>query len=127
LRAALSIERAAALDRQADEADWRDALERARDELYKALSADPNAVQAYQELTRISLQLDDPEGAISATQALVQKSPGDWNALRNLAVIYSDTKQISKAIDYARQAFDLAPPEQRPVLEALVQQLSDAR
>jgi tetratricopeptide (TPR) repeat protein len=127
LRAALSIERAAALDRQTDEAAWRDALERARNELYKALAADPNAVQAYQELTRISLQLDDPEGAISATQALVQKSPGDWNALRNLAVIYSDTKQISKAIDYAQQAFDLAPPEQRPVLEALVQQLSDAR
>jgi tetratricopeptide (TPR) repeat protein len=126
LRAAWHLERAAAIDRTKDEAAWRKELESARPELLQAIAVDPNAQQAYQELARIELQLGDTNSAISATKKLLEKNPNDWNSLKNLAVIYSDTEQLDLARQYAAQALAFAPAEQKPVLQAFIQQLAAA-
>jgi len=124
LRAAWFLEKARTIDRQKDETAWRAALEGAREELNQALAVDPNALQAYQELARIALDLGDAPAAINAMQAILARSPNDWNTLKNLAVLYSDTRQITLAIEYAQRAIPLAPADQRLALESLVRQLS---
>jgi tetratricopeptide (TPR) repeat protein len=124
LRAAWHLEKNALIDRAKDEAGWRAQLESAKSELQAALAVDPTALQAYQELTRIELQLGDTQGAISATQALLAKTPNDWNSLKNLAVIYSDTQQFDLAKQYAERALAVAPADQQPSLQAFIQSLA---
>jgi tetratricopeptide (TPR) repeat protein len=126
LRAAWHLETAAGIDRAKDEAAWRAELESAKAELQAAIAVDPNALQAYQELTRIDIQLGDTEGAISATQKLLEKTPNDWNSLKNLAVIYSDTNRLDLARQYATQALAFAPEDQKAVLQAFIQSLAAA-
>ena len=124
LRAEWFLAKARATDRQQDEAAWRAALEGAREELKQLLVVDPNALQGYQELARIALELGDTPAAIDAMQGMLARNPNDWNILRNLAVLYRDARQITMAIEYAQRAIALAPADQRPALELLVQQLS---
>jgi tetratricopeptide (TPR) repeat protein len=126
LRAAWHLETAAGIDRATDEATWRAELESAKAELQAAIAVDPNALQAYQELTRIDIQLGDTEGAISATQKLLEKTPNDWNSLKNLAVIYSDTNRLDLARQYATQALAFAPEDQKAILQAFIQSLAAA-
>lgn len=124
LRAAWHLEKARTLDRQANQAEWRADLENARQELNQAVAVDPNSLQAYQELARIALDLGDAPAAINAMQALLARNPNDWNTLKNLAVLYSDTRQITLAVEYARRALELAPADQQLVLGSFIQQLS---
>jgi len=124
LRAEWFLAKARTIDRQQDEAAWRAALEGARGELNQLLTVEPGALQAYQELARIALELGDIPAAIDAMQSMLARNPNDWNILRNLAVLYRDARQITMAIEYAQRAISLAPADQRPALELLVQQLS---
>ncbi len=123
LRAAWHLEKARTLDRQVNPTEWRAELENARKELNQAVTVDPNALQAYQELARTALDLGDTPAAISAMQALLARNPNDWNTLKNLAVLYSDTSQITLAVEYARRALALAPADQQLVLESFIRQL----
>ncbi|PJF48189.1 MAG: hypothetical protein D6709_03815 [Chloroflexi bacterium] len=123
LRAAWHLEKARAFDRQANPAEWRAQLERAREELTQAVAVDPGLIQAYQELARIALDLGDAPGAINALQSLLARNANDWNTLRNLALLYRDTNQITLAVEYARRALMLAPADQQPILETFIQQL----
>lgn len=123
LRASWHLEKARTLDRQVNAAEWRAELENARKELNQAVAVDPNALQAYQELARIALDLGDAPAAISAMQALLARNPNDWNTLKNLAVLYSDTRQITLAVEYARRALERAPADQQLMLSSFIQQL----
>jgi tetratricopeptide (TPR) repeat protein len=127
LRASWNMEQAAAIDRTKDEATWRKYINAAQKELKDAVAIDPNAIQALQELTRIALQLNDLQEAISTTQAMIKINPGDWNSLKNLAVLYSDTKQLDLAKEYAQRALAVAPAEQQAVLQGFIQQLEQPR
>ncbi|MCS6848331.1 MAG: O-antigen ligase family protein [Anaerolineae bacterium] len=123
LRAAWHVEKARTLDRQTNQAEWRAELERAREELNQAVAVDPNSLQAYQELARIALDLGDTQAAINALQAMLVRNPNDWNTLKNLAVLYSDTRQITLAVEYARRALERAPADQQLMLSSFIQQL----
>lgn len=127
LRAAWYLEKARQLDRQNDADQWRQTLNAARDELNRALATDANAVQAYQELLNIAVQLGDTQQAISVTLALLERNPQDWNALKNLALLYRDTKQLTLALEYAQRALAIAPDDQRPMLQAFIEQLNAPR
>lgn len=127
LRAAWYLEKARQLDRQNDADEWQRTLNAARDELNRALATDANAVQAYQELFNIAVQLGDTQQAISVTLALLERNPQDWNSLKNLALLYSDTKQLTLALEYAQRALAVAPADQRPLLQAFVEQLNAPR
>jgi len=124
LRASWFLEKARTIDRQKDEATWRTTLENARDELKQALALVPNSSQVQQELIRISLELGDLPAAAEALQASLDANPNDWNTLKNLALIYNDMRQITQALEYAQRAIALAPPDQKPLLEAFVRQLN---
>ena len=124
LRASWFIEKARTIDRQKDEAAWRATLESARDELKQALLLVPNSAQIQQELIRISLELGDLPAAAEALQASLAANPNDWNTLKNLALVYNDMRQITRAVEYAQRAIALAPPDQKPLLESFVRQLN---
>jgi len=124
LRASWFIEKARTIDRQKDGAAWRATLESARDELKQALLLVPNSAQIQQELIRISLELGDLPAAAEALQASLATNPNDWNTLKNLAIVYNDMRQITRAIEYAQRAIALAPPDQKPLLESFVRQLN---
>ena len=124
LRASWFLEKARTIDRQKDEAAWRATLESARDELKQALVLVPNSAQIQQELIRISLELGDLPAAAEALQASLDANPNDWNTLKNLALVYNDMRQITRALEYAQRAIALAPPDQKPLLEAFVRQIN---
>jgi tetratricopeptide (TPR) repeat protein/O-antigen ligase len=127
LRSAWNMEKANAVDRAAKPDEWRAYMEAAQKELEAARLVDPNSDQILQELTRVAIQAGDLPAAISATLTLVEKNPSDWNSLKNLAVLYSDTKQITLAQQYAEQALALAPAEQQAPLQAFIAQLAAPR
>ncbi|MDW8351025.1 MAG: tetratricopeptide repeat protein [Anaerolineae bacterium] len=124
LRAAWHLQKASTLDRQAQQAEWREHMQHAQDELKQAIAVEPTALQAYQELARVALELGDKPAAIAALQDLLERNPGDWNVMRNLAVLHSEMGQITAALDYARRAIEIAPPDQQAILQSFVQQLS---
>jgi tetratricopeptide (TPR) repeat protein len=127
LRSAWNMEKANTVDRAAQPEEWRGFVQAALDELQSAREIDPNNAQVLQEITRISLLLGDSGAAISATLAMVEQNPNDWNSLKNLAVLYSDTKQITLAQSFAERALALAPAEQQGPLQAFIQQLAAPR
>jgi tetratricopeptide (TPR) repeat protein/O-antigen ligase len=127
LRSAWNMERANAIDQTKNAEEWRKYVAAAQAELEAARALDPNNGQILQELTRIALLLGDTTTAISATQTMVEQNPSDWNSLKNLAVLYSETKQITLAQQFAQQALALAPKEQQGALQAFIDQLSAPR
>ncbi len=127
LRSAWNMEKANAIDQTRNAEEWRNHVATAQKELERARAVDPNNSQILQELTRVALLLGDTTTAISATQAMVEQNPTDWNSLKNLAVLYSDTKQITLAQQFAQQALMLAPKEQQGALQAFINQLTAPR
>ena len=124
LLASWHLEKAATIDKTKNAEGWRSEMDAARKELEQAITINPNAIQAYTQLTQIAIQVNDLPAAISATLALSKKQPNDWNTFKNLAVLYSDTKKIDLAKQYAQQALALAPKEQQASLQVFIQQLS---
>ena len=127
LRSAWNMEKANTVDRAAKPDEWRAYMEAALKELSAARVVDPNSDQILQELTRVAVQMGDLPAAISATLSMVEKNPNDWNSLKNLAVMYSDTKQITLAQQYAERALAIAPAEQQGPLQAFIAQLAAPR
>jgi tetratricopeptide (TPR) repeat protein len=127
LRSAWNLEKANTIDRAAQPDEWRSYMQAAQKELESARAIDPNNPQVLQELTRVAIQVGDLPAAISATLTMVEQNPDDWNSLKNLAVMYSDTKQITLAQKYAEQALAVAPQEQQGPLQAFIEQLATPR
>ncbi len=98
-------------------------IRQARAYLDQAAQIVPNAVNVYQEMARLSIELGDLRAAISATERVVELSPNDWNALKNLAVLYRDVGDPERARQYAERALPLMPPDQQPAMQAFMQQL----
>lgn len=71
-------------------------------------------------------QLGRTDEAIAANLEALAVAPGDISTLQNLALLYQQQGQTPQALRYARQARDLAAPEQQPALDALIQQLQNS-
>ncbi len=71
-------------------------------------------------------QLGRADEAIAANLEALAVAPGDISTLQNLALLYQQQGQLQQALRYARQARDLAAPEQQPALDALIQQLQNS-
>ena len=54
---------------------------------------------------------------------VAQRSPKDFDSRKNLALLYSQLGEREKALAEAHRAWELAPEDQKPELEALIEQL----
>jgi tetratricopeptide (TPR) repeat protein len=106
---------------------YRAKLGEARIEFTNAISVNAQAMQAYNVLTYIDQQLGDLTSAISTTLVYIEKSPQDWNGYKNLALLYRDANQIDQAKQALQKAIDLAPADQKPALQNLLDQLNAAK
>jgi tetratricopeptide (TPR) repeat protein/O-antigen ligase len=117
------LQEAQAAQEKAEEA-YKNSLRQARIEFTAAISANPASLQPYNVVTYIDQQLGDIASAISVTQLLLEKSPDDWVAYKNLALLYRDANQVELAREAARKALELAPQDQQATLQALLDQLN---
>jgi tetratricopeptide (TPR) repeat protein len=120
------LDEAKAEQSKADEA-YKAKLQEARVEFTNAISVNPAAGQAYNVLTYVQQQLGDIPAAISTTQAYIEQSPQDWNGYKNLALLYRDSGQLDLAKQALQKAIDLAPEDQRPAMQNLLDQLNAGR
>ena len=107
---------------KADEA-YRAKLREAKIEFTSAISWNKTNSQAYNVLTYIDQQLGDITSAISVTKAMIEINPTDWNGYKNLALLYRDSNQTDLALEAAKKALELAPQDQQPGLQSLIDQL----
>ncbi len=117
-----ALQQAQAAQQAAEEA-FRAKLREARIEFTNAISVNQNSSQAYSVLTYIDQQLGDIASAISVTQALIDLNPTDWNAYRNLALLYRDANQMDLALEAAQKALELAPQDQKAIFQQWITQL----
>ncbi|MFN3705621.1 MAG: hypothetical protein ACK4WM_06485 [Thermoflexales bacterium] len=117
-------EQARTIDRATNENAWKEEMRQALQLLQKGaeLAFDPSAI--YQEIARIGVEVGDLAAAIEALEKQLQREPDDWNILTNLALLHRDNQNTGRALEYARKALTLAPPDRQASLQALVSQLS---
>lgn len=99
-------------------------LREARIEFQRAVEVNPQASQAINVLTYIDQQLGDLTSAISLTIAYIEQNPQDWTGYKNLALLYRDTNERDLARQAVEKAIQLAPQDQLPALQGLLDQLS---
>jgi len=61
--------------------------------------------------------------AISENLAVLDLVPGDYNSLKNLAILYREKGDIEKALSVSEQALAIAPEQDRVALETYLEQL----
>jgi len=101
-------------------------LEEAAEAYRQALELKPNNFQAWRALGSVYAQLGRLEEAVEALQSALHLQPESsdaWDVHRMLAIIYSQLGQNDTALSHAQSALALAPEDQRPQIEALIQQL----
>ena len=81
------------------------------------------SAQAYSALGYVYAQQGKLAEAIAANEKVLELAPNDLASHRNLALLYQRTGELDKALAHARRARELAPENQRPQLEALIQQI----
>ncbi len=118
------MEKANTLDRQANEDAWKEEMRQAVRFLEKGAELAFDPIGIYQEMARVAIQAGELETAIRAFEALAARNPNDWNVLSNLALLYRDTQNPARALEYAQKALAVAPPENQAALRALITQLS---
>ena len=102
---------------------------RAEEAYQNALALDPTLVVAHSALAYVYTQQGRLEEAEQANQFVLTAKPGDFAALKNLAIIYRQLKWHSESIEYARQA--LASPEateqEKSQLHAFIEDVESLR
>lgn len=98
-------------------------LERAAENYRRALEIKPNLIQAHSALGYIYAQQGELEKAVAENMEVVKKSPKDLNGHKNLALLYNQLGEREKALAEARRAWELAPEDQKPGLEELINRL----
>jgi len=101
-------------------------LEGAAEAYRTALEIKPRQPRVWSALGRVYLQLGRNEEAIEALSESLQRAPnaGDaWDTHRLLAIAYYQMGQPDQALMEAQVALQMAPEEQRPLVEQLIQQL----
>jgi tetratricopeptide (TPR) repeat protein len=102
-------------------------LEGAAEAYERALELNPRQRQVWNALGRTYLQLNEFEEAIDSFLQAIEVSPEAsdvWDTHRLLAIAYYQSDQPELALQEAQIALELAPEDQRPNMEQLVQQLT---
>ena len=96
--------------------DWHAAI----NEYNLALQLDPNHEEATLALTIIHsacplTQLRDGPSAIGAAKRIcIRRSWNDWRSVSCLAAAYAEAGDFEHAIEFAKQALELAPKDEKP-------------
>lgn len=77
--------------------------------LEQGLELLPNRAQLYSYLGVAKARSDDSQGAIEANLKVIELQPNNIGAMRNLAILYRDTGDIDKAIEWAERAIAATP------------------
>jgi tetratricopeptide (TPR) repeat protein len=77
--------------------------------LEQALELLPNRPQLYSYLGVAKARSGDSQGAIEANLKVIELQPNNLGAMRNLAILYRDTGDIDKAIEWAERAIASTP------------------
>ena len=102
-----------------NQGEWEKAAENYR----RAVELSSDTLQAHSALGYIYAQQGKLEEAVQENLIVAQKSPDDFNSHKNLALIYNQLGEREKALEEAYRTWELAPDDQKPGLEALIEQL----
>jgi len=106
-------------DLYTNQGEWDKAVENYR----RVLELRPDILQVHSALGYIYAQQGKLEEAVQENLIVAQRSPKDFDSHNNLALLYSQLGEGAKALAEARRAWELAPEDQKPGLEALIEQL----
>lgn len=98
-------------------------LDQASNNFSQAVKLDPTNAGAYSALGFIYHEQGRLNDAVTANEKVAQLQPNDINTRRNLAILYRDTGNKTKALEEAKFALNLAPNDQKPALASLVSEL----
>jgi tetratricopeptide (TPR) repeat protein len=107
----------------------QDQLREAAEAYENALELKPNLVPVWRVLGSLYARLDRLAEAAAALERALELAPeasDAWDTHRALAVIYIHLDRNEKAFFHAGMALQLAPNDQRPQMEQLVQQLQQS-
>jgi len=99
--------------------EWSAAVDACR----QATALDPALVQAWSAMGYAHSQMEDWENAIAANLRVYELAPSDYNTLKNLAILYDHAAQAESAISFAEQAMQAAPEQERPTMQAFLDDL----
>jgi tetratricopeptide (TPR) repeat protein len=98
--------------------------------LYEYVVQQAPNVQTSSALAFIYAQQGRLPEAIEQNQLVLQQLPGDYDSLKNLALLYRQTGQLQESLSSAQQAREVAPEADRaswdPFIADLETQLADA-
>jgi len=97
--------------------------ERSAENYRRVVELRPSLIQAHSTLGYVYAQQGKLEQAVEENLIVAQRSRTDFNSRKNLALLYHQLGDKEKALSQARQAWELAPEDQKPGLEALINQL----
>lgn len=101
-------------------------LEGAAEAYRRALEIRPELPQVWDALARIYLQQGQNDAALEALNRSLELDPSGawaWDAHRLLAIAYYQLGMPEQALQEAQTALQMAPEDQRPAIEQLLQQL----
>ncbi|OQY24985.1 MAG: hypothetical protein B6I34_03010 [Anaerolineaceae bacterium 4572_32.1] len=84
-------------------------LELAAEMYEKGLALNPQVTRAWSFLGVIYAQLGRYEEAIEANLHVLDRQPENFDALKNLTLLYRDTEQLDQALIYAQRAAQVRP------------------
>ena len=89
----------------------------------KILEKDPNNLQAHSALGLIYSRQSKWDQAINENLIVASRQPNDLSSLRNLALLYQQVGKYAEALQYAQRTLALTPDNEKPQIQALIQQL----
>jgi tetratricopeptide (TPR) repeat protein len=93
-------------------------------EAYKAsLELKPGQVKPYVQLCAFLGQQGELEEAAEYCEQAISLSPDNYQAHRNLAIIYKDMERFEEALEQASIARELASEEEKPSWDSFIEQL----
>ncbi|HEY84519.1 MAG TPA: tetratricopeptide repeat protein [Chloroflexi bacterium] len=85
----------------------------------------PNAAQIYSSLGYIYARSNRLPEAIDANNKVLESLPDDFDSHKNLAILYQQSGQIDQALAHAQAALEVSPEENKPDIEAFINQLKN--
>jgi len=102
-----------------DAGDW-DAAEQT---YLEVLELNANHLEARRALAYVYWKQGRLDDAIAENLVVVELTPDDWDAHKNLGILYQQAGEIPGAIVAFERALELAPEDQKPALQATLDQL----
>jgi len=103
-------------DLYAREGAWDAAVAQYR----RAIDLDQDVVAVWSSLGYAASQQGDWETALEANLAVYRRAPGDYNTIKNLAIIHAQLGDADEAVRFGRMALEIAPDAEVAALEAFI-------